>query len=579
LNQKKRMHQPDRVKGPILIPFGVVLALVVAALLTIAYWYEARAQKQDLAAGKRAVEHMLAVELDSHTAKLHAALLPLSRDAALRAAFESGQREALLDLVQPLFDEMRDRFDVTHFYLLDPQRSVVLRVHEPAFHGDVIARSSMLRAQETGLSSESIEMGPLGTLTIRAVSPWYAEGRLIGFLELGEELHHIASQIHAAFDLDIMIVVEGEALDPDSPASEHARGAPAPTILSTTNPGIPEPLLQRLADTHSSWVTGESGRAFYTASIPFYDEAARPIGRLVMVRDVTPLQARLRQSLTIVALFSLLAGSMVFALLYTILSRVERDYHRQREREREFARLSTEHQRIVQIEKLSEVGRTISEIAHQINNPLVGVINMSQLAEREAEDPQRVRQLLRDIRQAGSDCHAFVQRMLAFTRLSRAVRQRSDVTALVRETISLFEQSNRDHPDIVAHLPGTPVILEVDAVLIRHALFNLLSNAAEVSPAGARIDVSMREEADPEGNGGWCLSVKDQGPGLAAATRDRIFEPFFTTRPSGTGLGLAVVHHVAMIHNGEIRAENSPEGGANLALWLPSAKCETDKAT
>jgi C4-dicarboxylate-specific signal transduction histidine kinase len=373
------MYQQDRVKGPILIPFGVVLALVVAAMLTIAYWYEARAQQQDLAASRRAVEHMLAVELDSHTAKLHAALVPLSRDAALRAAFESGQREALLALVQPLFEEMRDRFDVTHFYLLDPQRSVVLRVHEPDFHGDVIARSSMLRAQETGSSSESIEMGPLGTLTIRAVSPWYAEGRLIGFLELGEELRHIASQIHAAFDLDIMVVVEGEARNADAPASEDGRGAPTPTILSTTNPEIPETLAQRLASFESGWVAGESGHAFYTAAIPFYDEAARPIGRLIMVRDVTPLQDRLRQSLAIVALFSLLAGSMVFALLYTILSRVERDYHRQREREREFARLSTEHQRIVQIEKLSEVGRTISEIAHQINNPLVGVINTSPL--------------------------------------------------------------------------------------------------------------------------------------------------------------------------------------------------------
>ncbi|MCA1790746.1 MAG: hypothetical protein LC667_13070, partial [Thioalkalivibrio sp.] len=444
------MLQSDRVKAPILIPFGVVLALVVVALLTIAYWYEARAQKQDLAASRRAVEHMLAVELNSHTAKLHAALLPLSRDTALQAVFESGQRDVLLGLVQPLFEEMRDRFDVTHLYLADPQRSVVLRVHEPDFHGDVIARSSMLRAQETGLSSDSIELGPLGTLTIRAVRPWYAEGRLIGFLELGEELHHIASQIHAAFDLDIMIVIEDEVLNAAAPASKDGRRESVPTILSTTNPGIPKSLGQRLANTESGWVAGESGRAFYTASIPFYDEETRPIGRLVMVRDVTPLQARLRQSLAIVALFSLLAGSMVFALLYNILSRVERDYHRQREREREFARLSTEHQRIVQIEKLSEVGRTISEIAHQINNPLVGVINMSQLAEREAEDPARVRQLLHEIRQAGSDCHAFVQRMLAFTRLSRSVRQSSDVTALVRDTIALFEQSNRGHPDIVA---------------------------------------------------------------------------------------------------------------------------------
>jgi hypothetical protein len=127
------VRQRDRVKGPILIPFALVLALMVAALLAISYGYEAQAQRQDLAASKRAVEHMLTMEIDSHAAKLHAALFPLSGDEALRNAFEARQRDDLLERVQPLFEEMRERFDVTHFYLVDPERSVVLRVHEPDF--------------------------------------------------------------------------------------------------------------------------------------------------------------------------------------------------------------------------------------------------------------------------------------------------------------------------------------------------------------------------------------------------------------------------------------------------------------
>ncbi len=579
MKPKARLHQRDRVKGPILIPFAVVLALMVAALLAISYGYEAQAQKQDLAASKRAVEHMLTMEVDSHAAKLHAALFPLSGDEALRDAFESRQRDALMDLVQPLFEEMRERFDVTHFYLVDPDRVVVLRVHEPDFHGDVITRPTMLRAQNTGLSTDSIELGPLGTLTIRAVLPWYVDGRLIGFLELGEELHHIASDIHSAFDLDIMIVIEREFLNREAATAWDDHQENGSMILSTTNPDIPEALTQQLAITESGLVQGDHGQAFYAAAIPFHDAGESTIGRLVLVRDVTPLQARLRRSLATVALFSLLAGGMVFALLYAILGRIEREYQRQHELETEFVRLSTGHQRIVQMEKLSEVGRTISEIAHQINNPLVGVINMSQLAEREADDPVRVRQLLRDIRQAGSDCHAFVQRMLAFTRVSRSVRQPSEVTALVRDTIALYEQSNQSHPDIVAELPDRPVTLDIDGVLIGHALFNLVSNAAEVSPPGARVEVRMEEQVSPAGIPGWCLSVKDQGPGLAPETRDRIFEPFFTTRPNGTGLGLAVVHHVAMIHDGEIHAENHSNGGAILALWLPSTPGNTGRTT
>jgi signal transduction histidine kinase len=268
----------------------------------------------------------------------------------------------------------------------------------------------------------------------------------------------------------------------------------------------------------------------------------------------------------------------VFGLLYAILGRVEKDYRRQREMETQFTRLSTEHQRIVQMEKLAEVGRTISEIAHQINNPLVGVINMAQLAEREVEDPVRVRELLGEIRRAGDDCHAFVQRMLAFTRLSRIELAPADLAALVRDTIALSAQSSGTGPEIVADLPEAPVLLDVDAVLVRHALFNLLSNAATASPPGATVEVTLRPEEGPEGAPGWLLSVRDRGPGLPAGSIDRIFEPFFTTRSGGTGLGLAVVRHVAMVHDGTITAGNAAGGGARFALWLPATRATPEAA-
>jgi signal transduction histidine kinase len=370
-------------------------------------------------------------------------------------------------------------------------------------------------------------------MTIRAVWPWHADGRLIGFLELGEELHHIASHIHAAFDHDIMVVIEREFLNQEVPTMRSDRREAGSMILSTTNPDIPESLAQKLASTESGLVHSDHGQAFYAASIPFHDASERMIGRLVLVRDVTPLQARLRRSLATVALFSLLAGGMVFALLYAILGRIERDYRRQRELETEFIRLSTSHQRIVQMEKLSEVGRTISEIAHQINNPLVGVINMSQLAEREAEDPVRVRQLLRDIRQAGSDCHAFVQRMLAFTRLSRSIRQPTEVAALVRDTIALFEQTNQTHPEIVARLPDRPVTLDIDAVLIRHALFNLLSNAAEVSPPGARIVSEWKNRRIPKEPPAGAFRSRTRGLGSRRKRATGSLSPFSRRAPTG----------------------------------------------
>ena len=347
----------------------------------------------------------------------------------------------------------------------------------------------------------------------------------------------------------------------------------APVILSSTLSDVPQMVLDHLRQTSGASesaihaVTG--AQVLYTAQLPLADASGKILGRIGVVRDVTDLQTGFRSALVTAAILILGAGLLAFGLFYLVLDRVERDYRRQRAMETRFARLSTEHQRIVQIEKLSEVGRTIGEIAHQINNPLVGVINMAQLAEREAEDPARVRHWLGEIRQAGQDCHAFLQRMLTFTRVSRSESRPTEVVALVRDTIALFQQSTDRHPEVACDLPEA-LTLGLDPVLVRHALFNLLANAAQADPQGGVIEVRLHPWPGPEGQPGWSLEVADRGPGLAPAVQARIFTPFFTTRPSGTGLGLAVVQHVAMLHGGEATGANRPEGGALFAVWLPA---------
>jgi hypothetical protein len=157
------MLQRDRVKAPILIPFGLVLLLVVSALLATAYWYEDRARRQDLAAGRLAAEYMLAAEIESHAEILRAALLLLGLDGSLSAAFESGDRERLLAVVAPLFGQMRDRLGLSHFYLVDTSRSVVLRAHRPDLHDDVIERASMRGGRKPGARPTAPKPGVWGT--------------------------------------------------------------------------------------------------------------------------------------------------------------------------------------------------------------------------------------------------------------------------------------------------------------------------------------------------------------------------------------------------------------------------------
>jgi signal transduction histidine kinase len=428
-------------------------------------------------------------------------------------------------------------------------------------------------------------LGPLGTFTLRVVVPWYEGDRLIGYLELGEEIDHITEEVHGILGVDLLVLVYKGFLDPElwkkgrqmlGHQDDWGRFG-SRLVVGRAMDNIPKALADILEnDVHPygdvvQFVEG--GRNLYVASLPLPDIMGREVGDIIVVQDVTGLRAGFRNSLIMIAVFSVLVAGIMFATFYTILSRVERDYRRQREVELQLSRVNTEHQKVVQVEKLSAMGLMIGEIAHQLNNPLAGVVNMAQLAEREAGDPERTKELLGEIAKAGKDCHAFVSRMLDFTKLSSFDRKPTDMNDLIQETVSLFRESAGPESKVLSELPEDAPTLNVDPVLIRHALFNLLSNAAQANASGGTIAVSLSPCERPQGHDpGWRLSVRDEGPGLPADVLDKIFTPFFTTRAEGTGLGLPVVQHVAILHEGDIAAANAEGGGAHFALWLPDTR-------
>lgn len=288
-------------------------------------------------------------------------------------------------------------------------------------------------------------------------------------------------------------------------------------------------------------------------------------GAFSLYRSAKDLNFTIRRSLALLWLVSGLGGILLFAALYGLFRSV---YRRQRAAESQFAKLSSEHERIVQMEKLSAMGRMVSEIAHQINNPLVGVINLAQRAETLTDRPERVKRLLGEIIKAGDHCRGFVQRMLRFTQLGRSEPQPTRMGALLRDTITFFAQSVGDTPRVSLLTPPEEVVLRVDPVLMRHALFNLIHNAAQADPAGT-IDIRLVAEAD-ETTAGWLIAVSDRGRGLTPEVMEHLFTPFFSTRSGGTGLGLSVAQQIVSQHGGRLRAENNPGGGARFVIWLPA---------
>ena len=344
------------------------------------------------------------------------------------------------------------------------------------------------------------------------------------------------------------------------------------TVAQTTHL-LPGPLNDKVLDAlraGGSKKFNDGARVFNLDMIALTDAGGRRVGDLVVMRDMTALQNTFLRSITLMTLLSLIAAGGVLGLFYFAVDRLDRDYQRQHELEHQLLRLNTEHQRMLQIEKLSALGTMVGEIAHQLNNPLVGVVNLAQLAAREADDPTRTRELLAEIGHAGEDCHALIQSMLRFSKVSNFESEPTSMAQVIDETVLLFRQTECRRTPVKIRLPEQQVILAVDPILIRHALFNLLTNAAQASAGDCEILIVLEPAVNHDsGLPGWRLSVADQGSGIAPDIMDRIFQPFFTTRKDGTGLGLPVVQQVALLHRGTVSVSRRPEGGTLFALWLP----------
>ncbi len=573
--------RPRRVKATFIGTVAVALTLVMFVFAIALYLVERNIRDIELQERSAAVVKLFEQKLEKDANLMQAVLRAMTANRALETAFDSLDRDALARHTGPLFESLRDEHRLTHLYFHRPDLINFYRAHSPEQFGDRIGRLTTLDARRQETPASGLELGPLGTLTLRSVMPWVAGGRLIGYVEIGEEIEHLIDEVRQSLNVDLTVLIEKARVAPEQWRrglalmnrdgdwklfSDHVALAKTGTLLPA---GLNQATLDRLAAGRDAIIRNDE-RSLHLAMVPLDDVGGRHIGELVVTHDVTAMQSTFRWSVGLVTLAGVMVAAGVLWIFYVALGRVERDYRRQHELELQVLRLSADHQRLLQVEKLSALGTMVGGVAHQLNNPLVGVVNMAQLAARAPDNPPQTRELLGEIRRAGEDCRAFVRRMLEFSKVSSFVSRPTAMSPLIDETVLMFRQAeDRRHP-VEVRLPEADVVLDVDPILLRHALFNLLLNASQATTPEEPIVITLEPRTDPGGHApGWSLSVTNQGPPIPADVLGRVFEPFFTTRSDGTGLGLPVVQHVALVHGGQVWASSEPGHGTRFAVWIP----------
>ncbi len=217
-------------------------------------------------------------------------------------------------------------------------------------------------------------------------------------------------------------------------------------------------------------------------------------------------------------------------------------------------------------ERLAALGQLTAGLAHELRNPL-GTIRASaeMLKKVSGADGGVGREMTEYITSEVDRANSLVTRFLEFARPLPLKPAVADVHEVIDRAVVQYERS-ADKPEVSVYKNYDPALPRVplDSEWMERVFYNLLRNAAEASPAGGAVTVKTRPV-----EGAVEVAVIDRGTGITPENRESIFNPFFTTKPSGVGLGLAIVSKIIDEHGGQILVESEPGEGAVFRVRLP----------
>jgi two-component system NtrC family sensor kinase len=240
------------------------------------------------------------------------------------------------------------------------------------------------------------------------------------------------------------------------------------------------------------------------------------------------------------------------------------------------AELEETQSHLLRSEKLVSLGKLAASVAHEINNPLMGILTFVRTFQgwiQEGEFPaEKTREFRRDLEIMGEETKRIsriVRSLLAFARRSRLDRQEQDINLLLRQCAELLNhQLDLQEIGIVLDLAENLPPIRVDGGQIQQAVMNLMINGAEAMGSGGTLTVRSSLTEDREK---IRIGIADTGAGIAEDIMEKLFDPFFTTKEpgKGTGLGLPVTFGIIDNHGGTIDVKSVPGQGTEFRITLP----------
>jgi len=422
------MNQNDvkQIKKPILIPLGIVVVFLWCVIISGAFWLQRIHINNNVKSNLKGTEMLFHGMLDEE-AKFIGSIIDFYDDNEnLQNAYLFKDKEELLKLTTSIFKEIRSKYNITHFYFINTDRTCFLRTHNPPRAGDYIDRITMAEAERTGERSFGIELGKYGTFTLRVVHPWIVGGNLIGYIELGKETEYLVPKVKKILDVELLILLNKSNIERSDweeglkmmGRTENWDKFHDQVVISKTMDIIPantiEQFYTKFENHHNVLLKGSINTNLYRGGSIFLKDASnRVVGDIIVLKDFTNEENYLRLILIILIISGVCFGSLLFLFFYGYISRMENrliTVHeglqeeirvrkqaehtvkksldesqrltkelesknieintKSKELEKAYTELKATQSQMLQREKMASIGQLAAGVAHEINNPI-----------------------------------------------------------------------------------------------------------------------------------------------------------------------------------------------------------------
>ncbi|NOY13475.1 MAG: PAS domain-containing protein, partial [Deltaproteobacteria bacterium] len=326
----------QRLTLKILLPmsFGVLILLIL--FVAIIFWSLDREIQTNLNNKIADIDVSFQHMLDQQVQIMRIQLEQLAQSTELQQLMQQHDRSGLLAAAEPTFEKFLKPLQVSHLYFLNPDQTVFLRVHNPSRYGDLITRHTLQQAVTTQKTTHGVELGPLGTFTLRTVLPWVHNGKLLGYLELGKEIDLLIKNFFQYNKTALTLTIDKRFLKREQweigvrmlgKNNADWNLLPDKVVVQTSIPAMLPEILKILQEQQRNpdkpIELTFAGRKYRGRLQPLSDSAHHQIGEFLVLLDVTDTLTDYMRTVSIAVFLYLLATGGFLFFITSILGKTE----------------------------------------------------------------------------------------------------------------------------------------------------------------------------------------------------------------------------------------------------------------